>query len=140
MAIKPIVRTPWQSDVEAFVKTANELGHRPWALLSTAHPLFVERKCLQLRKVIFGQLAFYHDELGNRVELVMTGNRTSPIVRQVDPRIPLYCRLQGTAEGWVVRATNKADARRILAAKLDIAPSGYILVSFKPAAGVFYAQ
>lgn len=133
-----IVRTPHQNLVEDFIKTAEANGHRGWALLPQRHPKVWGGGWSQIRTLKGGVLAFYHDELGNRVELRSTNGR-SPQVFQVDPRRTFYCRCYGATSGRAIKATNRAEARRIFATKeLLHENSASIVISTKPTLGLSY--
>lgn len=136
-----ITRTPWQEQVEDFIRVADANGHKCWALLSSAHPLIRGNKACQLRTVRFGVLASYRDELGNIVELRSIGGGL-PVVRQRDPRRNFYGRCRGTSTGVVIRAESRAEALELLADHLRVPRknTAYLTVSTKPTQGVVYAN
>ena len=129
---------PFQAAIEDFIKTAESLGHRGTAKLSSQHPAIKVRQWGQIRKD-YGILASYRDELGNLVELAHSGTMT--FLRNRDPRQTFYGRLLGTCDGFAVKAESRAEAREILAAKLVIATdSDYLLIATKAALGVSYSH
>lgn len=134
-----IVCTPSQHHVEAFIETAEANGHRGWALLPQRHPKVWGGPWTQLRTLKNGLLAFYYDELGNTVELVLVGSNKSPIVRQCDYRRTFYCRLRRAESGRVIKADSAAGALRIFSAKEGVPEnSTLIVISAKPARGIYY--
>lgn len=135
-----ITRTPWQSQVEDFIRTADANGHKCWALLSSAHPAIRTNKAHQLRKLMFGVLASYRDELGNVVEL-RTINGKAPVVQQRDPRTLFYGYCRGCSEGFTVKAESRKEAGQLLATKLGTPnPSPYLVITSKPTKGIIYAN
>lgn len=131
-------RTPYQSQVEDFIRTAEANGHNGWAHLSSAHPAIRENHWSQLRKISLGVLAFYRDELGNMVELRYVNGST--VVVQYDPRRPYYIHLRGTGTGFIVRAECFDDAWALATKQLGIQRSSHIVVSLKPAKDVVFAN
>lgn len=132
--------TRYQHAVEDFIRTAESLGHRGHALLSSSHPAIRERQWTQIRTLMFGVLAFYRDELGNLVEL-RTINGTYPVIQQRDPRTTFYGYCRGCSEGFTVKAESRKEAGQLLAAKFGTAaPSPYLVITMKPTQGIVYAN